>query len=291
MGDGEEIYVHGTGFEALFENAGDALFVLDEKGRFTWCNKVALDTLGFAEQELVGKEFARIISPESVEKAKREFATHMAGKSTKPYEVEVVTRKGQKLPVEINSVPFFVRGNASGVVGMARNLTERKKIEAELEESREEYCTVLETTGTAVMLSDEDMTISRVNGKFSDLTGYSKGEVEGRKKWTELVASPNELERMMMYHKRRMADPGSAPKSYHFKLVDKQGNVKNVLISVEVVPGTRKSVSSMIDVTERKRVEDAIKSMHEERDRELGRLKARVAELEAERRTEGASRP
>ncbi|MEM2363924.1 MAG: PAS domain S-box protein [Candidatus Bathyarchaeia archaeon] len=115
------------------------------------------------------------------------------------------------------------------------------------------YRTIFEMTGTAMIIIEEDTTISMVNSEFTRLWGYAKEEVEG-KSWTEFVAK-EDLERMLEYHQRRRIDPESVPRSYEFRGIDKNGNVRDVRITISMIPGTKKSIASLLDITDLKRAE------------------------------------
>jgi len=148
---------------------------------------------------------------------------------------------------------------------LIRELEELRRRLAELEEEKEtllesenRYRTIFETTAAANIIIEEDMTISLVNRQCEKLSGYSKEEIEGKKRWTEFVAS-SDLERMKEYHRLRRVDPDAAPMQYEFRLVDRSGNVKDILVNVGLIPGTKRSVASLIDITERKRAEEEIR--------------------------------
>ncbi len=69
-----------------------------------------------------------------------------------------------------------------------------------------EYGSIFENTGTATIIVDEDRIISEANTEFEKLSGYSKKEIEGKKKWTEFVAE-DYLDKMRKYHKLRRDIP------------------------------------------------------------------------------------
>ncbi|MEA2074385.1 MAG: PAS domain S-box protein [Euryarchaeota archaeon] len=143
---------------------------------------------------------------------------------------------------------------------LEREITERKCAE-ELKIAGERYRATFESTGTAMAILEEDTTISLANKEFVRLSGYSKEELEGKKSWTEFAAH-EELERLRKYHYGRRKGE-KAPTSYEFKAIDREGNLMDVYINVAVIPKTKESVISIMDITERKRVEEALQESEE----------------------------
>ncbi|HWQ18884.1 MAG TPA: PAS domain S-box protein, partial [Methanotrichaceae archaeon] len=148
-------------------------------------------------------------------------------------------------------------GDLAFALQSLENEAERKRAEKLLQESENKYHTIFENSGTAIVVLEEDTTISLANAEIERLTGYAKEEIEGKKSWTEFVAK-DDLERMLNQHHTRRIDPDVPPKSYEFHLVDKSGCIKNCLLTVDMIPGSKKSIASFIDVTERKRAEAAL---------------------------------
>jgi len=130
--------------------------------------------------------------------------------------------------------------------------------EKTLKESEVKYRTIFENTGTAFMIIEEDMTISLINGEVEKTFGYLKEDVEGKKKWTEFVASDEDRKKMAEYHMLRRENPESAPKKYEFHALHKNGNIKDVLVAVSVIPGTKQSIASFLDITDIKKTESAL---------------------------------
>lgn len=151
---------------------------------------------------------------------------------------------------------------------------ERMESRQALRESEEKYRTVFENTGNATIIVEEDTTISLVNTKFEMLSGYSKEEIEWKKSWTEFF-DKEDLEKMEKYHHARRTYPGNAFTNYETHFIDRHGNVRNVLHSVSLIPGTGKSVESLIDITDRKKMEEQM--LHTEKLASIGTLAAGVA--------------
>jgi PAS domain S-box-containing protein len=138
-------------------------------------------------------------------------------------------------------------------------LREKESSQTALHESEERYRTMFENTGTSMILVEEDMTISMANSEFMRNTGYSTDEIIGRMKWTEIV-HPDDLGRMVEQHRLRREDPASTLPNYEFRYRTKSGDLRDALLTVDVIPGTRKSIASLIDITERNLAEEELKN-------------------------------
>ncbi len=152
-----------------------------------------------------------------------------------------------------------------------------KETDEALNASEAMYRTIFENTGTATFVDENDTTIYLTNTQFQRLSGYPKEEVEGKKNWTEFIVK-EDLEKVLQYHHLRRIDPQAAPKNYELKFVDRNGDVKDILITVDIVPGTQKSVLSILDITKLKRVEREVRQLNEELEK---RVRDRTAQLEA----------
>ena len=134
---------------------------------------------------------------------------------------------------------------------------ERKRGEELLRESEEKYRSIFENSGTCMVIVEDDSTISMVNGEFEKLTGYSKEEAEGRMKCTQLV-SEGELAKLQEYHRMRRTGQTVPPRRYENRFIDKAGHIRDAMISIDLIPGTKKSIVSALDITERRKFEEAL---------------------------------
>ncbi|MDO9036451.1 MAG: PAS domain-containing protein, partial [Methanoregula sp.] len=163
------------------------------------------------------------------------------------------------------ATPIIKNGKISSVQAILRNLTGRKEAEREIRESGESlraseamYRAIFNNTGSATIIIEEDTTISVVNPEFERIMGYSKDEVEGKKYWTGFVA-PEDVEQMNRYHRLRRIDHDKAPRNYEFRFITKELQVRNAYLTIGVIPGTKKTIASFVDITENKHAEEALK--------------------------------
>ena len=135
--------------------------------------------------------------------------------------------------------------------------TQRRDTQKALEESEERYRSVFENTGTATIIIENDMTISMVNAKFEELTGFPKNEICNRMKWTDFVAE-EDMERMKQYHVKRRQDRSLAPTEYECRVHNRLGEYKDMYVRIDMIQGTLCSVGSFNDITAFKQTEKAL---------------------------------
>jgi len=155
------------------------------------------------------------------------------------------TAKGWFFILLTSSILFIL------IIGNVKKLRKSEDLRYETERK---YRTIFENTGTAIVMIEEDMTISLVNEKFVEITGYEKSDVEQKRKWIEFVHK-DDLTKMITYHRERRENNAEIPSSYEFRLQTKTNDLRYILINIALIPGTKKSVASLIDITEKKDLE------------------------------------
>ena len=151
--------------------------------------------------------------------------------------------------------------------GRIETEAEKNRAELLLQESENRYRSVFENSGTAIMIIEEDTSISMINTQFERLSGYSKTEVEGIMSWTDFVTEEDKP-RMLEFHYERRRDEKSVPFEYEFRFIDKGGEIRNIFCRVGMIPGTKKSIASLINITSLRLAEKA-RQESEERFRNL----------------------
>lgn len=157
---------------------------------------------------------------------------------------------------------------------LQHQLSERMKIEQALSESELRYRTIFETSGSANVIIEHDMTISMANSAFVTLAGFMKDEIERKKKTIDLFVG-DDVARVREYHYLRRINPVAAPKNYEARFVTKGGDLRDVYVTVSMIPGTKQSVASLIDLTDYKRLESQL--LHSQKMEAIGQLAGGVA--------------
>jgi PAS domain S-box-containing protein len=118
-------------YRDLFENANDIIYTHDLQGNYTSVNKACERIVGYSSEEAVRMNIAQVIAPEYLAEARQLLARKTIEKTPSSYELEIVARDGRRVTIEVNSRLTYEDGKPSGVQGMARDITERKRAEAE----------------------------------------------------------------------------------------------------------------------------------------------------------------
>ncbi|MBZ5535004.1 MAG: PAS domain S-box protein [Acidobacteriia bacterium] len=124
-------------YRELFENANDIIFTTDLTGLFTSLNKAGEDIFGYTRQEaLRALNFAQLVVPEDAELAHQILNQEAAEGSAHTHELDVVAKSGRRIKLEISSRPIRQGKETVGVQVIARDVTERRALEEELQHSQ-----------------------------------------------------------------------------------------------------------------------------------------------------------
>ncbi len=242
-------------YRALFDRSFYGVFILDLQGNVLDANNLGLDMLGYGREHLQELNFWNLLSEDQVAEAMaaRENLLRI-GVQERPLELRFKHRDGSLVSVEATSAVLYREGQPYEVHGIVRDISQRRQAEESLKQSEKFYRTIFENTGNASILIAEDTTILLANTNFVRLTGYEREEVEGKMSWTSFI-EPEDIERMKNYHYLRRQSPSSAPGSYEFRFITRSGEQRDIFLTVALIPGTKESIASCLDITERKRAE------------------------------------
>lgn len=118
------------------------------------------------------------------------------------------------------------------------------------------FHSLFETTGAGTVILEEDTTISMANLTFEKLTGYARRDVQNRMKFTDLV-HPDDVDRIKACHANRRKR-GNIPPTYECRIITRSNDIRHVVLEAAIVPETRKSIISIIDISDRICIEKAL---------------------------------
>ena len=168
-------------YRLLVEESSEIFYETNIDGIFTFINDVTADIIGFTQQELIGKAFHTLVIDEYKADVIAFYHNQLNNRLQSTYlEFPVKTKTGEPVWVGQNvRLVYEDKGSdtVKGFSAVARNITERKKYELELER----LSLVASSTDNYVMITNRHDTIEWVNQAFSNITGYNLDEVIHKK--------------------------------------------------------------------------------------------------------------
>lgn len=150
-----------------------------------------------------------------------------------------------------------------------------------LQNDMKEYRALFESTGTAMMLVGRDGIVARINGELVRMLGYSRDAAAGTIRWEELVA-PDGREAVGALLAIRDQQSGTAPSSFEMRALKKDGTIFDAMMTVAPAPTMGGYIISLVDISERKQAEVALKASETRLRTTLDSLQAGVVIIEEE---------
>jgi len=270
----------GSNCETVLRHVDDGVYMLDDKGYFTFVNGVIEQRSGMSVNQFRKLHFLDIVSPDDHDRVRKNFEQVMKGKEVPPYELAYVKADGEKLEVEINTKPVFSDGKVVGLIGVSRDITERKKIEEALRQSEEKYRMLVDHSLQGIAIAQGlPPRIVFANPALSDIFGYSVEELTSLEPGQGVTLVDAEYQDMFWgrYQDRVQGKP--VPPRYEFLAVRKDGRKRWVeMFATRIEFHGKPAVQAVfIDITERKLAREALEKAHDELEQ---RVRERTTQLE-----------
>ena len=122
-------------YRELFENANDMVYTMDRQGRLTSVNRAAERLTGYAREELLQMKLADLVVPEQRAAVESILSRETGAPGT--YELDILTKNGERLALEISAHWIARQGQGVGLQGIARDVTERRRTEEALQQAKQ----------------------------------------------------------------------------------------------------------------------------------------------------------
>ncbi|GIW79871.1 MAG: hypothetical protein KatS3mg105_1678 [Gemmatales bacterium] len=163
-----------TLFKAVIDGISDIVFVKDLEGRYRMLNPAGAHAVGVAPQDVVGKDDYFLFSPEYARQIKERDRAVMQGRETQTYE-EPADIDGEVRIFLSTKAPYFdEHGNVIGLIGISRDITDRKRLEQI--KSEEQYRAVFQTVTDALFVLTPEGRFVDINPAACRMHQYSKEE-------------------------------------------------------------------------------------------------------------------
>ncbi|MBA7644706.1 hypothetical protein ES703_52451 [subsurface metagenome] len=265
----EELKNSEERLKILFDYAPDAYYISDLKGKFIDGNKAAERVIGYKKEELVGKSFLKLklLSISDISKAAKALAKNIIGQPTGPDEFILNRKDNSKAIAEIATYPVKIKRKTL-VLGIARDITERKKAEEILRKSQQEFASLFNNSPEASVYLDEKDKVLDMNSSFIELFGYNLEEIKGKNINSGIIHPPDKIEEAKRLTKKSI----KGYINYDTIRKKKNGTLFPVSISASSVKVGEKIKGRIIlyqDITQRKHAEQQVKQGYEKLQRTM----------------------
>ncbi|GIV60659.1 MAG: hypothetical protein KatS3mg043_1748 [Rhodothermaceae bacterium] len=124
-------------YRTLVESARDVIYTVSKEGRITSLNPAFETYTGFPVEAWIDRPFFELVHPDDLSLAREAFERILHGERPDPYELRIRTRSGSYLVAELTTQPDLQNGRLVGSFGIARDVSDRKRFEAELIAAKE----------------------------------------------------------------------------------------------------------------------------------------------------------
>ena len=257
-------------YRLLADNVYDTIWTMDfHTRRFEYVSPSVIRLLGYSVEELTQKSLQDIVTPESyavieteLENLAKEHASRkQLGLLSRNVELEHIRKDGSRIWTDTRvTLAPEPGGQSVRLVGVTRDVTDRKQVESALRDSEADYRQLVRQAPAGIWEIDfERSRFISINELMCEITGYSREEL--------LSMSPLELLTWdsRQTHLRRMealARGDAVPESQEYRIRTKHGDERWVLLNINNHYRDGRVWGATVvaqDITERKRVEEAVR--------------------------------
>ncbi|GAB4168601.1 MAG: hypothetical protein Kow00108_01760 [Calditrichia bacterium] len=247
----EQLRISEEKFRTIFNNASDAIYIHDENKKIIDVNDTACRQLGYTREELIGMDIFKIVAPESHDAVE----PHLLLDKKNPkitFESKHRRKDGTIFPVEVSRSIIEYNGQIA-YLGVARDISERKKAEYALKESEEKFRQLTNSVPIAILMYQDDKWVY-ANPAAETITGYTFEELLAMDIWQ--IVYPEDKPTILNRRQNRLMT-SDFNKPQEFRILQKSGQIRWVYLhGTDILYlGKPARLLSLMDITDQKRAE------------------------------------
>ena len=255
-------------YRSFVENASDIVFKTDDAGHFTFVNPAALRITGYKEEEVIGKHYPTLIHPDMRDEAIKFFGRQFVKEIQNTYlEYRILTKDDHEVWLGQNTQLIVKDGHVIGFQAVARDITERKRVQDTLKQSEEKFRFLTENMNDNIFMMDMNLRTTYVSQSIKKILGFTPEE-RMKQHITEQVtpASMTLIEKILSEELEReqkgLDDPDRSAK-FEMEYYHKDGStvwMENVISGIRDDQGVAVGIYGVSrDITERKQAEEVLR--------------------------------
>jgi len=261
----EQVRVSEEKYRTLVQTSSDMIFTVDLEGNFLFTNQAFEKSLGYSAEEIQRINGFNLVHPEDLETVREQFAALVEGKGVDNMEYKYRAKDGSYISILNNASPILdSEGNVVAGLGVARDITRRKRAEKALQESELWMRNMFNSLEEAVFVVTPNRILVDINQSAQKMFGYTKSELADLS--TEILHVDHEH---YVDFGRRIKEAFDKEKTARFEFEAKRKNGEifptehTVSLLKNDIGESLGIVSVVRDITERKRAEEELKQYRE----------------------------
>ncbi|MBN1619551.1 PAS domain S-box protein [candidate division WOR-3 bacterium] len=250
-------------FKSIIESLQEGLIVVDNDDVIRYVNLKFCEMLEYEREELLGKTSHKLLLKEDdFQRILRYNRERQEGKSER-YELDMIKKSGETITFLMNAAPTRdSKGEVTGSLSTCLDITQQKKIGRELIESESKYKMLVENMQEGLLFADNNDNIGFINPVLCEKLGYSPDELTGKYGLDILLG---EKDRELVRSRTQKRIKGES-EQYEIELIKKNGEKAVFLVNAapmnDINGKTIGSISTLLDITERKKVEKELEKAY-----------------------------
>nr|WP_228057388.1 PAS domain S-box protein [Tychonema sp. LEGE 07203] len=259
----ESIEQSNSILRSVIESTPDIIYVKDIQGRYAIANSALAQFLEKPVEAILGKDDAALFPPETAQQI-TEFDRKVTGAGEGFNHEEHIPKNGAVRTFLTAKYPWRdSQENIIGVVGISRDISDRKEIEAALQESNILFESVIESTGDSIFVKDTQGRHLLINSQAAAIMGLPKSEIIGKK---DAELFPPEIADMLVENDRRIWQSG-IEETIEEAVKDSEGNILTFLSTKSPLRDRAGNIIGVVgvarDISDRKQAEQALEESEE----------------------------
>jgi PAS domain S-box-containing protein len=247
-------------FRVLVDSTPSSVLLFQD-GRFIYANRAAQIHSGYSLEELIGKNFWEFIHPDYRALAmERGFKREQGEETIDTYELKIIAKDGSEKWGELSGATTMIGGRPAAIISVF-DVTERRRAEEALRESEAKFRALTDSSPTAIVIYQDGRYI-HANRAAQEITGYSLEELLGMSV-LDFVHRDYRDEVRELTAKRQQGS--TETRRIEIRIIARDGTVKWVDLTgaAAMIGGRPAGIVSVVDITERRRAEEALRESEE----------------------------
>ncbi len=246
-------------YRLLLERINEGVMFIDNENKVRFANRKFIETTGFDEQELIGRDLSSLLSENDPYYGKNIVGELL--KDENPIEIHFKTKSGKIVWFKVKGTPLLdENGQVGGSLLTHTEITEQKKAEETIKKQEQDYKNLLETMNEGLIYLEKSGVLKFANQRFLDLSGFSYLEILNKRLPSQIL-SETFLD-IIIEDTSAKANDAQHAYQYEIQITTRAGQKRWCMINCSVIKNEIQDFNGLLvtysDISDRKNTEEKL---------------------------------